>query len=293
MRRARTRASVRTRQVVTATDMTLKFLRTAADAMTPSVCAPARTSLPFMEHALRHSIVARQYRLATALVVIGAMSVGSLLLGRLSELYYGSIVFYYGLGDFYEPPIEAVGGLSLTIGQLCVAALALGGTVFFVAGERRRLRRVRAHERRCAGTSCLLGVERLSREQRLLTLLQRTVLFAGVLLVLWFAQTFYLDLVSGYGLPLIDVSVGVSAFMPLITVFFGCLLIGMLVAGVSMFGLRAIVQLRQAFTRVRARRRVKSVSLRAVHRVIPRLRDLHGIEVLTRPPPARCIPLPA
>lgn len=245
-----------------------------------------------MDHSLKHSVSSRNYRLMTFVLVVGSLSVGVLLLRQLTDAMRQSIFWYYGVPvtDFRQMQELGSGGLSLTLGQVAVALIALCGAVAFVAGERRRLARLRAHRSACERSRYCQAIATLSWDERRDTFVLRTSLFSGVLLLLYVLQVSFERFMSGYGWGL--EYAGWTSVLPLASILGLCVLVGLFVAAVSMFGLRIIYSLEVMLTELARQRHVRGAA-RAFRywceAAQVTLRDRFGDKLLSRPPPAACV----
>lgn len=243
-----------------------------------------------MPDSLRSSITRRRYRLAQAITVAGSLAVGSLVVNRLVALFREDFFLFYGVSDTQYRLVQehADGQLPLTVGKLMVAAIALASVWAFVWNERRRLRQDCDISRASCSRRRALVQERLSFNALFDILVLRTSAFAGVLLMLWLLQTSLERWLGGFGWGLEYADW--RSLLPLASVFGVCVLAGMLVAAVSLVGLRAIHVLEVVLDRIR--RRLRPVSSRkpkfAVLHGVRTLRELIGNDILTRPPPVAC-----
>jgi hypothetical protein len=246
-----------------------------------------------MPESHRNSISRRRYRLAQSATVAGSLAVGALVVDRLVSYFRDDFLAYYGVSsttEFHSLQQQVDAKLPLTLGQLVIASIALVSVIAFIATERRRLRQGCALDAACSRRSNLLVVERLSATSMFDAFIMRTSAFAGLLLSIWLLQSSIERWIGGFGLGL-EYS-GWTSLLPLASVFGLCVLAGMLVAAVSLVGLRVIHVLEVAFGSIR-RRRLRPISS------IPRpgfrledtartLRELLGCDILSRPPPVAC-----
>jgi hypothetical protein len=238
---------------------------------------------------LRSSIDRRRYRLAQAGTVAGSLAVGSLVVNRLVAYFREDFFLFYGVsdGEYRLLQANADGQLPLTVGKLMVAAIALLAVCAFVWTERRRLRQTCDLRARCRRKRTELCMERLDLGTLFDQFVTRTSSFAGVLLSLWLLQSSLERWLGGlgWGIEYADW----RSLLPLASVFGVCVLAGMLVAAVSLVGLRAIHVLERVLLRLRHRyaravRRTRYVVLDSVRT----LRELIGCDILSRPPPMAC-----
>lgn len=240
----------------------------------------------------RSSIAHRRYRLAQATIVAGSLALGALVVSRLVSFFHEGFFLFYGVDDSeYELlQLKADAQVPLTIGQLVVAGIALVAVVAFVASERRRVRQSCQLDAACRRRSRRLVVERLSAASLFDAFVVRTSAFAGLLLSIWLLQTSLERWFAGLGLGLSYADW--RSLLPLASVFGVCVLAGMLVAAVSLVGIRAIHVLELALERI-ARRGRRVLSARPLPRFSSihasrTLRELMGCDILSRPPPAAC-----
>lgn len=233
-----------------------------------------------------------RFRIGHALTITGSFAVGMLVVNRIVAGLHGDFSRFYGVSDDeYRALQEAADAqLPVTVGHFSVAVVALLFVCGFVAYERRRLRRLGSLDTALQGGSRLV-VERLSVASLFDTFVLRTSAFAGVLLAVWLVQTCLERWLGGFGWNIEYADW--RSLLPIASVFGVCVLAGMLVAGVSMVGLRAISVLEVAFasilrvafarmcSAVRRGPRVPEDSARTV-------RELLGCEILSRPPPCPC-----
>jgi hypothetical protein len=238
----------------------------------------------------RSSLPRRRYRMAQAMTVAGSLSVGALVVHRLVAYFREDFFLFYGVDDTrYREMQEATNAqLPLTFGQLLVAVIALVSLVAFVAAERRRLRQSSRLSHECRRPSKMLVFERLTGASLFDVFVLRTSGFAGLLLAMWLLQSSLERWLGGLGLGVEYASW--RSLLPLASIFGVCVLAGMLVAAVSLVGMRAIHVLELAFDRLRRRRgevrrprAVRPMELRA-----RRVHDLFGCDALSRPPPVAC-----
>lgn len=237
----------------------------------------------------RSNISRRRFRLAQALTVAGAIAVGSLVVDKLVALFRDDFFLFYGVSDseYVQLQQHANAQLPLTLGQLFVASIALVAVILFVASERRRVRQGCSLNDECRRSSRMLVVERLSITSLFDMFVTRTSAFAGLLLAIWLLQSSLERWLGGLGLGMEYADW--RSLLPLASIFGVCVLAGMLVAGVSLVGLRAIHVLELTLARIATRfRRISSVLRRSAHAILDTrrtLRELIGCDILSRPPP--------
>ena len=242
-----------------------------------------------MHDSHRSSISRRRFRLAQAGTVAGALAVGSLVVDRLVSLFREDFFLFYGVSDAEYQLIQqnADARMPLTVGQLMIATIALVAVVAFVTAERRRLRQSCTLSAACRRRSRHLVVERLSAASMFDAFVLRTSSFAGLLLSIWLLQSSLERWLGGFGLGLEYGSW--RSLLPLASIFGVCVLAGMLVAAVSLVGLRAIHVLEVVLERIaRVLRRVTRVLRRPAYAFTDTartLRELIGCDILSRPPP--------
>lgn len=245
-----------------------------------------------MPDSFRSSITRRRYRLAQAATVAGSLAIGSLLVNRLVGHFREDFFLFYGVSDSEYRMIQhdVAAQLPLTLGTLMVGAIALVAVCAFVWCERRRIRQQHSLDRTRRDRRRALHVERLSLGSLFDAFVLRTSSFAGLLLSLWLLQSSVERWLGGLGLGLEYADW--RSLLPLASVFGVCVLVGMLVAAVSLVGLRAIHVLELAIGRIGSAwpRRISSVRL-PTFRIVDgarMLRELMGRDILSRPPPAAC-----
>ena len=230
----------------------------------------------------QNTITARQYRMATGVLTIGSLAVGLLLLDRLIAHFITAISTYYGSSVVQRlaPGGGQIG--SLTIGQWLVAAVSLVGLIAFVHGERSRASRINGHQRSAAESGCMQIIERPDRGQLFDTFIRRTSGFAGVMLLCWVLEASYSRYIAGLGWGLGLESL--TSMLSIASIFGLCVIVGLFVAAVSMFGLRVLATLQSSLRVVRRRvTRVLVVQREGERRRT--FRELFGIDILSRPPP--------
>jgi hypothetical protein len=240
-----------------------------------------------MTQPLRSSFLRRRSRLAQAATIAGSLALGTLVVHRLMEYFREDFFLYYGVSDrqYHELQQAARGELPLTLGQLTIAGIALAVVCWFLYSERRRLHQGTELDDACRCASREVVSSRMCRASMFDAFVTRTSAFAGILWVLWIAQSSTERWLGGFGWGLEYADW--RSLLPLASVFGVCVFAGMLVALVSMFGLRAI----QVLELVRAlRARLRNRSERRPHpaRTIASLRtfrELLGCDILSRPPP--------
>lgn len=236
-----------------------------------------------------HHAPGHRYRLAAGVLTVGAISLGMLLLERLVAWANAPILDYYGLssGEFVTASSMDVGMASVTAGQASTVLVSLLGLICFVASERRRLRR---SCRQREGHACDHGIPIMARlPLRMLVdaFIMRSSLFGGVMLMFWVLGNSCQLYMAGMGWGIaFD---GWMSMLPIASIFGLCLIVGMFVAAVSLFGMRVLGVLRVLAGRmwVRSqRRRVRP--LRPVFSERTALERL-GTAILSRPPPLGAI----
>ncbi|MEO6866991.1 MAG: hypothetical protein ABI200_03125 [Gaiellales bacterium] len=245
-----------------------------------------------MPATFRNSLSLRRYRVAQAITIAGAIAIGSLVVDRLVELFREDFYIFYGLtGEQYDQlRHEADSVLPLTLGTIVLAAIAFVSVFAFVWNERRRIaQKISIEDGRRVDRTTLV-VERLDVGTMFDQFVTRTSSFAGLLLSIWLLQTSLERHLAGFGLG-IDY-VDWRSLLPFASVFGLCVLAGMLVAAVSLVGLRAIFVLEHVFVQMLRRRRIRNTSVHKPRHfdlhVTRTMRELIGYEVLSRPPPLAC-----
>jgi hypothetical protein len=240
----------------------------------------------------RSSLTRRRYRLAQAGTVAGSIAVGALLVERLVEYFREDFFLYYGVDHSELRELQAVADarLPLTLGQLIVAGIALVAVIVFIAAERRRLRQQLELLDLCRRSTREVVAEPLRGASLFDAFVLRTSVFAGALLSIWLLQSSLERWLGGLGLGMEYASW--RSLLPLASIFGVCVLAGMLVAAVSLVGMRAIYVLEFALDRIfRRRRRPTSTLVRqrfGFSRTARTIRELIGCDILSRPPPAAC-----
>lgn len=244
-----------------------------------------------MPNPLRNSLALRRYRLAQAITVAGAIAIGSLVVNRLVTLFREDFFLFYGVSDeqYAHVQEQANAGLPLTVGKLVIAAIALVAVCVFVWSERRRIQQRDSYAVASRGSRRTVVVERLSFGSMFDEFVTRTSSFAGLLLSIWLLQSSLERWLGGlgWGIEYADW----RSLLPFASIFGLCVLAGMLVAAVSLIGLRAIHVLELSFRHVARRRlrRVSSPKLRiSVLHTARTFRELLGCDILSRPPPLAC-----
>lgn len=246
-----------------------------------------------MPESHRSSISRRRYRLAQSATVAGSLAIGALVVERLVSFFREDFLAYYGVSsadEFQSLQQQVDAQVPLTIGQIVIASIALVSVIAFIATERRRLRQGCALDAACSRRSNMLVVERLTTTSMFDAFIVRTSAFAGLLLSIWLVQSSVERWIGGFGLGL-EYS-GWTSLLPLASVFGLCVLAGMLVAAVSLIGLRVIHVLEISIGTIRLRRLRPTSSIpRSGFRVEDTARTLRerlGCDILSRPPPVTC-----
>lgn len=238
----------------------------------------------------RHRFIARQYRLVTGVLTIGSLAVGMLLLERLVTRFHESFLTYYNVSTSGLQSASDVPAVSMSIGQFAVAVMALFGVISFVVIERIRIRRLALLERHCSRTEELRlpTIERPGLRELFDTFIRRSAFFGGVMLFSWVMQASYSNFVQGLGWGI--QSDGWRTLLPLVSIFGLCVIVGLFVAFVSMYGIRVLDTLRAILAAVTRTARERRIAVRRGAECAQRtFRELFGIEILSRPPPARAV----
>lgn len=233
-----------------------------------------------------------QFRLAQAIVIVGSLAMGTLLVNRLVDLFSASFAAYYGVSNGLRDDQHfgawgdvSLGELSLTSVQIAIALIATVGIAWFVTSERRRARRLAACHEDCARQGVALATRSLCGRELFDMFIVRTSAFGGILLTYWMLQSCLQHMVEGGGWQLgYD---GWSSLLPLASIFGVCLLVGTFVALISMVGMRAIFGLRAMFDSLRRQiMRIPAFASAWCNDLrVRNVRDLFGYEILSRPPP--------
>ncbi len=247
-----------------------------------------------MPESHRSSIARRRYRLAQATIVAGSLAVGSLVVGKLVAFFREDFFLFYGVDDVEYAQLQQAADAHmplLSLGQFVIAAIALVAVIAFVAAERRRLRQTCSLRSACRRRSRLLVVERLRGAPLFDAFVVRTSAFGGLLLSIWLLQSSLERWLGGLGLGIEYASW--RSLLPLASIFGVCVLAGMLVAAVSLVGLRAIHVLELALDQLsrRTRRRIQRYTGRPTFdfaAAVRTVRERIGCDILSRPPPMAC-----
>ncbi|MBC7460652.1 MAG: hypothetical protein H7287_04755 [Thermoleophilia bacterium] len=241
-----------------------------------------------MPASLRNSIARRRYRLAQSIIVAGSLALGLLVLTRLVDLFRTDFFLYYGVSDsqFHLLQSTAAARVPFTVGQFAVAVLALAVVSAFVRNEHRRVRQVGELDDHCRRSCSEVVVERPAFTAMFDQFVARTAALAGLLFCVWLLQTSFERWLGGFGLGLEYVDW--RSLLPLASVFGLCVLVGMLVAAISMVGLRAIHVLEVVLAGIMHRSRPRLSVPKLPHTIALRrtFRELRGCDILSRPPPA-------
>ncbi|MCW2949410.1 MAG: hypothetical protein JWN41_423 [Thermoleophilia bacterium] len=240
-----------------------------------------------MPASFRNSIVHRRFRVAQAIIVAGSLALGLLVLSRLVDYFSTDFFLYYGVPDSATRDLQAVADarFPLTVSQFAIVAIALAVTFLFVRSEQRRLAQAGELDTHLSRRSRAVVVERATVDMLFDQFVTRTAAFGGLLFSVWLLQTSFERWLGGYGLGLEYVDW--RSLLPLASVFGLCVLVAMLVAMISMVGLRAIHVLEAVLAGVlgRIRREIRSAARPATRSVARTFRELRGCEILSRPPP--------
>jgi len=241
----------------------------------------------------RSSLTLRRYRLAQTATVAGSLALGALVVERLVAYFREDFFLFYGVDDSAYRTLQrhADAQVPLTVGQLVIAGIALVTVIVFITAERRRIRQSGAIDAACrrARTRSVV-VERISGGHLFDLLVIRTSVFAGLLLSIWLLQSSHHRWMGGLGLGIEYASW--RSLLPLASIFGVCVLAGMLVASVSLVGMRAIHVLERVLAQIRQRRLRPISTLRrpshAFQDAARTIRELIGCDILSRPPPLAC-----
>lgn len=242
-----------------------------------------------MPTSLSNSLAQRRYRLAQAATVAGSLALGTLVLNRLVDLFRNDFALYYGVSDRDVEVLRANvdAQVPLTLGQFTVTLVLFIAVFAFLWAERRRMRQAMAFDAIGRGRRTEIVVERVGPAVLYEQFVLRTSAFAGVLQTLWLLQVCADRWLGGFGWGL-DYT-GWTSLLPLASIFGLCVLAGMLVAAISLYGLRAISVLELALRSIaqrRVRRAAGRVSVRRhVRHTAHTFRERFGCDILSRPPP--------
>lgn len=241
-----------------------------------------------MPESLRNSIVSRRYRLAQTIIVAGSLALGLLVLSRLVDMFRSDFFLYYGVSDtdYHSLQQTAAARFPITMGQFAIALLALAVTAIFVRSEQVRLRQAGELSDHCRDGRLSLVTSRPTFAAMYDQFVQRTAGFSGLLFSVWLLQSSFERWLGGFGLGLEYVNW--RSLLPLASIFGLCVLVGMLVAAISMVGLRTIMLLEAVLAAIqhRARRVVSRPALPCTLAQRRTFRELLGCDILSRPPPA-------
>lgn len=227
----------------------------------------------------------RQFRLTFWLLAFGSLSSGVLVLGRLTEAVGARLFSTYGEVHFSRE-VEHLSwdALSLTLAHLTIATLALLGIIWFVATERARLRRLRHHQKECRRLETIQSVTPLGTRERVELFVRRTTAFSTLLMAYWLFEAAFGRYLAGEGFSLGYVEW--TQVLPLVSIFGLCVVVGMLVAGISMYGMRLLLSL-ERLVALHTRRPILAFRLWSRRRSqgTRTLRERFGNDMLSRPPP--------
>lgn len=230
----------------------------------------------------------RPYRLAQGVAVSGILALGTLVVDstvdRLHAPLFGASPAAWGASD----ELAAL-ALPVTFGQLAVAVIGIIGALGFVVAEFQRVRAMRGCNRRCSEAArAVLVASRLRGAELRGCFARRSAAFAGLLFALWLLQSSFERWLGGleWGMP----AVGASSLLPLVALVGLCIAVGMVLAGCSMVGLRAIAVLEQLLQDVIPRASRAPAQVVRLGRVAVRqhFADRFGCAILSRPPPSPC-----
>ena len=238
------------------------------------------------------SVASRQYRLAQGVVAIGALALGALVVDLLVDRWHESIFLYYGLEPGgYQALQQLDAGLPVSFGQFAVAVIASIGMLGFIASELWRARVHRNLEDECAcacprqGARSIIVAERLTLGEWYRQMVGRTSLAGGGLFAAWTLQMAFERWAGGHGWGLVYADV--RSALPLVSIFGVCVLAGVIVALITIVGMRAVrvlqVLVEQVIRRLRAPRATRL--RRGSYHPVLALRELLGVDILSRPPP--------
>lgn len=247
---------------------------------------------PHMPDSLRSNLDQRRYRLAQAMTIAGSLAVGSLVVENLFSVFRADFFLFYGVSDTqYHAIREAANSrVPLSVGTFMVGLVAFVVVCGFVTAERRRLRQQCDIDQVCRRRRSSIVVERMSMQSLFDAFVTRTSAFAGVLLAIWLLRSSLERALSGYGWGMEYADW--RSLLPLVSVFGLCVLSGMLVAAVSLVGLRVIHVLERTLATIfRRRTRTRVLVQRKYSSAVDALRTLReriGCDILSRPPPVMC-----
>ena len=237
-------------------------------------CAPSHMSQPTSS-----TVTTRQYRMAHAILTLGVLAAGMLMLESLITRFHDGLLMFYGISEADFRVGDHVAGLSMSIGQFFVAVIGIIGIIGFIINERVVLSR-----RAAEGTAERVVVTKLPIDVVARTYVKRCIVFSDVLLTGWLLQASYINMREGFGWGL-GFS-GWKSVLPIMLIFGFCIGVGLIAAAISMLGLRAI-QLLEAMihgivrcTVHRAQRVVWQEGIDS-----PTARQRFGLDILSRPPP--------
>ena len=241
-----------------------------------------------MPESLRNSIAQRRFRLAQTIIVAGSLALGLLVLTRLVDVFRTDFILYYGVTHTEYDALQqtAAARFPFTVGQMAITLLALSIVAWFVRCEQARLRQSGVFSDHCRGGRLSLVTARPTFAAMFDQFVQRTAGFAGLLFSVWLLQTSFGRWLGGFGLGLEYANW--RSLLPLASIFGLCVLVGMLVAAISMVGLRTILLLEAVLAKIqhRPRRVTARPALPRTVAVRRTFRELLGCDILSRPPPA-------
>ncbi len=252
-------------------------------------CAGAAACQPMPDSA-RQLVVPRRYRVAGFVVGAGLLTFGLLLMNILTTTFRSSLFWYYGVDAREYRSLQDGGMLDLTKGQVFMSAMVLVLAIAFIGIERRRSRALAQHLSECRSFDLIHDIDRLTVRERIETLVNRGSLLSGVLLLAYILEQSYVRYADGLGWGM--AYSGPGSILALASLFGLSCIVGLIVASISMVGLRALVQLQQIVGRIWARAERRERRVRAWGRSFdggrgPRFR--FGVEILSRPPPCGAV----
>jgi hypothetical protein len=233
-------------------------------------------------------VYALKYRVAAAAAIAGMLAFGMILLNIVTNAFREQIFLFYGLNDEEYAQASTLMTEGLTLTHVAVVAALLFAVITFIVVERRRMaaaNRISPIDR--------VEVTRLTARQLIDVYVVRASLMAGGLFSCWTMQQSTLRWRTGLEWNL---AYDPRSLLPIASIFGLCCLVGLLVAAISLVGIRAITQLEAIWmlvSRITRRRPVLAF------RVWRKRKDEHwrhrdqrerfGLELLSRPPPSEMV----
>lgn len=232
-------------------------------------------------------VYALKYRAAVAAAVAGLLAFGLILLNIVTDAMREEIFLFYGLDGQEYSEASTLMSEGLTLTHVAVVAALLTAVVAFIVVERLRVSR----STKASGMNHV-AVSRLAIRELVDIFVIRASLMAGGLLACWTVQQSALRWRAGLGWNL---AYDPHSLLPIASIFGLCCVVGLVVAAISLVGIRAITQLQAIWTLVTSYRHRRPV---LAFRVWRKRKDEHwhrdqrdrfGLELLSRPPPSEMV----